>query len=156
MKLKDLNEKYGEYEVKESFMDLLIKPEPKTVWDLEEGDKCYHVYEDGYIALKTWHGNIYEYNIRNLGNVFLTEEDAEFELERRMIYNELLRAGGRIMFKNGGENYSMFRYCNAIVVTNWNYNSYGLIYFDTEEQAEEAIKIIGEDRLKKYWLVYEK
>lgn len=156
MKLKELNEKYGEYEVKESFMDLLIKPEPKTVWDLEEGDKYYYIYGDGCLECHTWKEAIYECSARNLGNVFLTQEEAEFELERRMIYNELLRAGGRTMFKNGSKNYAMFRYCDEIITKCWIYNTYGLIYFDTEEQAEEAIKTIGKDRLKKYWFVYEK
>lgn len=153
MKLKDLNEKYREYEVKEGFMDLLIKPSPKTVWDLEEGDKYYYVYGDGCPDLSIWHEYNYERNARNLGNVFLTKEDAEFELNRRMIYNELLRAGGRLVFKKESKNYAMCVQYNAIIISNWMFDNYGLIYFDTEGQAIEAIKTIGEDRLKKYWFV---
>lgn len=36
MKLNELMEKYGDYEVKEGFMDLLEKPKPKSMLDVKK------------------------------------------------------------------------------------------------------------------------
>lgn len=154
MKLKDLNEKYGEYEVKEGFMDLLIKPRSKTVWDLKYEDRYFYLYSDGSTDLGFWRNSSCEYNARNLGNIFLTREDAKLEIERRAIRNEFLRAGGRLEFRKKEDNYCIFEEDDGrIYINNFRWSNYGLIYFDTEEQAIEAIKTIGEDRLKKYWFV---
>ena len=40
MKLKELIEQYGEYEVKNGFMELLEEPKPKTIYNLKE-DELY-------------------------------------------------------------------------------------------------------------------
>ena len=158
MKLKELMEKYGEYDVVVSRSittnEIMIngrKPKPKTVWDLRKGDKCYYIslfgdVEDtgGYLSPLS--------EAIDMGVVFLTEEEANKDLERRKVETLLLKHGGRRWFKNGKENWfvtfdrsvGFFRYVYTI-----RDQRQGTIYFDTEKQARKAVAEIGEERIKK-------
>lgn len=123
----------------------------KTVWDLKEGDEFYYIAFDGDILSGKWVDAI-EY--RESGNVFLTLQEAESELERRKIEAEMLRLGGRRNFKKGESNwYIRYNFYTDSVDVDYNmYDSYGrgIIYFDSEEKAKEIIKTISEDKIRKY------
>ena len=123
---------------------------PKTVWDLKKGDTYYTVDIDGSVIKERWRDENYEKSYRNSGNVFLTKEEAEFEVERRKIETEMLRLGGRRNFKFDGDNYGIY-YCDGINVVYYCNTMYqGLIYFDTVKEAHDAIKEIGKNRIIKY------
>lgn len=151
MKLKELVEKYGEYEVSDELIAQFKKPNPETVWDLKNGNKCYYIdvfgdIEDtgGYLSPLS--------EAIDMGIVFLTKEEAEKDVERRKVETLLLKHGGRRWFKNGKENWfitfdrsvGFFRYVYTI-----RDQRQGMIYFDTEEELTEAVEQIGEDRIKK-------
>ena len=125
--------------------------EPKTIWDLEEGDseEYYFICFDGDITLGNF-SSCFSEKVRDIGNAFLTREEAEFEIERRKI-EVIMRKYSR-PFKNGMNNYCIFFYaCESIRVgTLWAFNS-GIPCFETKEIAQKIIDEIGEDRLKKYW-----
>lgn len=158
IKLKDAVEKYGEYEIDESRIEeFLVKPKPKTVWDLKVNDKYYVIFPNGEIYRKIWHNEEFDRNARDLGFTFLTYEEAEFEAERRKVEAELLKLGGtRDMMSFGGKDvYKCFiAYDNCaekIYISNYyTANHLGQIFFKTEEECQRAIKEIGEDRIKKY------
>ena len=124
---------------------------PKTIWDVKEGDEFYYIAFDGDILSGKWVDAI-EY--RESGNVFLTLQEAESELERRKIEAEMLRLGGRRYFKKGESNwYIRYNFYTDSVDVDYNmYDSYGrgIIYFDSEEKAKEIIKTISEDKIRKY------
>ena len=123
---------------------------PKTVWELQKGDKCFFINSIGSIIPVKWDGTYCAIRNLEIGNVFLTKEEAEFEVERRKIETEMIRLGGRRKFKYKGDNYTIY-YCDGINVSFSNCAMYqGSICFDTRNEAETAIKKIGEDRLKKY------
>lgn len=124
---------------------------PKTIWDLKKDDTYYLIDSDGEVLDKTWDNNLYiDDNCREIGNVFLTKEEAFADLERRKIETEMLRLGGRRNFKFNGKNYFIY-YNDGINVGFYIYIMYqGLIYFDSKEQLNEAVKTIGSDRIKKY------
>ena len=161
MKLKDLMEKYGDYEVTgifdndgdklDGYVNVGLKrSEPKTVWELNNKDEHYAVGDCGFI--KHFDYSDFVGYKRDIGNVFLTEEEANREVERRRVETLLLKYGGRRWFKNGKENWfisydyteGFFRYVYAI-----REQRQGMIYFDTEEQLKKAVEEIGEERLKK-------
>ena len=127
------------------------KLKPKTIWDFNTNDRdsYYYIDEAGYLR-PDWLDEGYFEIRRDLGNAFLTEEEAEFELERRKI-EAIMRKYSR-PFKNGMNNYCIFFYaCESIRVgTLWAFNS-GIPCFETKEIAQKIIDEIGEDRLKKYW-----
>ena len=159
MKLKDLIEKYGEQEVlcwaeraDESLEWVNIKlgkPNPKTVWDFEEGDLhvwigCSHVHE----VPSVWLNNRLDQEAREIGNVFLTREDAEKDVERRKVETLLLKYGGH-RWARKDVNYRLGLQYNMVVICKDMYPLQGAIYFDIEQEAQKAIDEIGEERIKK-------
>ena len=153
IKLNEIQAKYGEYLVDEDKLkELLVKPEPKTVWDLEIGETYYFINPNGGIYSCRWVADEQDLSRRERGNVFLTKEEAEFELERRKCEAIMLKYGRRT-FKPRDNNY-IIRFDNDDKQTSvdfWRLNQFqGVIYFDTEELAQKAIDEIGEERLKKY------
>lgn len=153
IKLNEIQAKYGEYLVDEDKLkELIVKPKPKTVWDLEYGDKYYCLDNAGNINYITWHENAYNLFQRENGNAFLTYDEAKFELERRKCEAIMLKYGRRT-FKYEQNNY-LIRFNNSdekVEVGFWSvYQFQGSIYFDTKELAQKAIDEIGEERLKKY------
>lgn len=153
IKLNEIESKYGEYLVDENKLkELLVKPEPKTVWDLKDGDKYYIISNYGKVERIIW--NDYEFDLRRreYGDAFLTKEEAEFELERKKCEAIMLKYGRRT-FKPGETNY-IIRFDNIykeLEVEVWRiYQFQGVIYFDTQELVQKAIDEIGEERLKKY------
>lgn len=153
IKLNEIQAKYGEYLVDEDKLkELLVKPEPKTVWDLEKEDIYYFINPNGGVYSCRWVAYEQDLSRREIGNVFLTKEEAQFEQERRKCEAIMLKYG-RKTFKPGCDNYFiLFNNDNKqTIVDFWRFSQYqGNIYFDTEELAQKAIDEIGEERLKKY------
>lgn len=141
----------------EDIQELIIKKaeaeqKPKTIWDLkiEDCEKYYCIDSDGAIVQHMFNESFDEVN-REIGNAFLTREEAEFEKERRKI-EAILRKYSR-PFKSGEDNWyieynydsnKIYCYCN------WD-SSIGVSFFESREIAQQVIDEIGEDRLKKYW-----
>lgn len=158
MKLSDLMDKYGDWHVDlksvigndeiESVTIDLTKPKPKSVWDLKDGDVYYVIDSNGNVpTCYKWIGH--GCDEREVGNVFMTKEEAEHEIERRKVETLLLKCGGRRWFKKApSENYYIWlRQGGGIVISDTS-PVLGTIYFDSREQAERAIAEIGEARIK--------
>ena len=140
-----------EDEMIEDMLDLYIE-KPKTVWELQKGDKCFFINSIGSMIPVKWDGTYCAIRNLKIGNVFLTKEEAEFEVERRKIETEMLRLGGRRKFNRGKDNYFiMYTRIDGLDYVNYqSMHEQGVIYFDSEEKAEEAVEIIGKDRIKRY------
>lgn len=159
MKLNELMEKYGEYEVKDGFMDLLEKPKPKSVWDLKNGDVYYFLTSYGYVKETVWVNTDADNEKLSIGNVFLTEEDAEFEVKRLKVVAELKKYAKEFSDEEWAQNncvkkyYIFYNWSNGKVSAGYNYfASYGnQLLFESGEKAKEAIDAVGEERIKKYY-----
>ena len=127
---------------------------PKSVWDLKDGDTYYSIYGNGNVSSeKKWFDDEYENNYREIGNVFLTNEEAKFDIERRMIETEMLKLGGRRKFELGKANwYLEYRPMSEGIEAMWTTYEMrqGTIYYDSEEKAKNVVEIIGKDIIKKY------
>ena len=124
---------------------------PKTIWDLkkEDGKEYYVLWADGSAGRLIFNSQDDEV-LREIGNAFLTREEADFELERRKV-EAVMRKYSR-PFKNNRDNYCLHFY-NCISISagyNTAYN-YGIPCFETKEIAQKVIDEIGKERLKKYW-----
>lgn len=158
IKVKDIVEKYAEYEVDEDKLkELLIEPKLKTVWNLQVNDIYYYLTSCGDIRCDEWCGCPLDEDRRAAENCFLTREEAEFELERRKVETELLRCGGTRDMKSIGKDYIRKYYMlynhfqDKVCIESLCYTQYlGNIYFKSEEDAQRAINEVGEDRIKKY------
>lgn len=125
---------------------------PKTIWGLEtkDGEEYYRLYGDGDIV--KWVFNTkYDEDARDIGNAFLTKEEAEFMRERRKI-EAIMRKYSR-PFKQGEYDYCIEYYHsnNTLNICCYSVTNYGTPYFETREMALKAIDEIGESKLKKYW-----
>ena len=154
IKLNEIQAKYGEYFVDEDKLkELLVKPKPKTVWDLEE-DIYYFINPNGGVYSCRWVADEQDLSRREIGNAFLTYDEAKFEIERRKCESIMLKYGRRL-FKYNQDNY-LLRVNNndekvkVEVGSLAIYQFQGSIYFDTEELAQKAIDEVGKERLKKY------
>lgn len=140
-------------EIHEDLLEPYIE-KPNSVWNLKEGDTYYSIYGNGNVSSeKKWFDDDYENNYREIGNTFLTREEAEFEVERRKIETEMLRLGGKRKAEQGKVNWFLeYRPVSGRIETLW--SSYemdqGVIYFESEEKAKKAVETIGKDRIKKY------
>lgn len=157
MKLKELVEKYGEYEVYETKGDWcdaghitleLNKPIPKTVWDLKKGDVHYWVGYEGYVegGNSIWIDSDGDKNAREVGNVFLTKEEAVQDVERRKVETLLLKHGGRRWYKDNEDNF-VIRYATEekmLWVDSVGLPVQGTIYFDSIGDAMNAMRENGE------------
>lgn len=149
MKLKELVEKYGEYTVPQELIEKLEPPKSKTVWDSEKGDLIFIVNERGEVYDKYW--SLLYYREVDLGNAFLTEEDAEKDIERRTVEALLLKHGGRRWFNGYNHNFyiGLDEYEEHLKPYILMTPTQGTIYFDTSARAEKAISEIGEERIIK-------
>lgn len=152
MKLKDLISEYGEYEVSDKLIAQFNKPKPKTVWDLKDGDQCIYIDAFGKITGGClWNEVPQDERARDVGNIFLTKEEAEKDVERRKVETLLLKHGGRRYFDGHNHNYHIGldeyeRHLKAYILMT---PTQGTIYFDTSARAKKAISEIGEERIKK-------
>ena len=141
----------GEYKIEK------IPQKPKTVWDLKEKDEYYYIDIYGNVDITTFGiGTCWEdKKMIEIGNAFLTEEEANFESERIKCEAILLKYGTRnfmsfeyyddkyyIMYDNTLENVD-------VACCTFRQNQ-GTIYFKTIELAQKAIDEVTEERLKKY------
>ena len=141
----------GEYRIEK------IPHKHKSVWDLKEKDEYYYINMFGDVDITTFGIGTYweDKKMIEIGNAFLTEEEAKHEVERRKCESILLKYGTRnfmsfedyddkyyIMYDNTVENVDV-SCCNFM-------QRQGSIYFKTKELAQKAIEEVGEDRLKKY------
>lgn len=151
MKLKELVEQYGEYTVPQELIEKLEKPQPKTVWDLERGDRHCWVDITGAICTDVkWRDDEEDKLSRAMGYVFLTEEEANREVERRRVETLLLKYGGRRWLKKDDGNYYMrVNTYGSLIISCTLVGTQGVIYFDTKEQAQNAIDEIGTERIKR-------
>ena len=118
----------------------------------QEGDSFYSISETGNIeGGMIWGGYPVDMNRMAIGNLFKTEQQAEFVVEKLKVEAELRKFSRP--FKNGEFNYYIFFYIDdddIEVGYKAACHSQGVIYFESEEKAQQAIEAVGIDRIKKY------
>lgn len=159
--MKTLNEivnEYGDYVVKDGFMDFLEKPKPKTIWDLKDGDKYFYIDSVGGFPNMTWNNDEYDVLIRNQGNVFLTKEEAEFEKKRREVYTTVKRYAHEFSKEEWNDTkinkyYACYNYKDHSIIKGFNSHvSNSKLYFQSIKDIDIAIAAVGEEDFKKYYL----
>lgn len=159
MKLNELMEKYGDYEVKDGFMDLLEKPKPKTVWDLKEGDEYWYVDIYGDVFRGVWSSpNNADALRRDQGNVFLTKEEAKFEKKKCEIYTKVKKYAYEFS-KEEWEDSSIqkwfvsYIYCDDKLHFDWRaQQKTNDLYFRSKRNIQAAINEVGERDFIRYYL----
>lgn len=125
---------------------------PKTIWDLGiRNEEQYYLLTSNGVVVEYPFCNKSDKDARDMGSAFLTEEEAEFEAERRKI-ETIMRKYSRPFTICKRNYYIYYDYGMDKVIIDIYYSvSDGIPYFESEEIAQKVIDEIGEDRLKKYW-----
>lgn len=151
MKLRDYIRENADREIVdiEALEKCLAKPNPKTIYDIKNGESYYILFSDGDIRRYVWNDSSSDKDLRSMGFAFLTEEEAEIRKKMLMIEEELIRFGGRREFKVGKDNYYLnFKFADGYIIHRNHIECTGNeIYFDTQEQIADAVKQIGTQRL---------
>ena len=116
----------------------------------QEDDMFWFINTFGRSVWSTWGESITNRQLIEIGNMFRTKEQAEFAVEKLKVEAELRKFSRP--FKNGQTN------CNIILSDNENVSTaywneiqiQGSIYFESGEKAQQAIEVVGEERIKKY------
>ena len=151
-------------EEREKFLELIERS--KKVPEISEKrcrskneDEYYYIASDGEILLEHETGCKFDELNFQLGNYFKTENEAIFEKNKRQVYQQLSDYAlehntEAIDWKNPQQN-KWFIGCNhnnntLITGVRQSVEFINTVYFTSREIAENAIKEIGEDKIKYY------
>lgn len=129
-----------------------IKDRPKNIWDLktEDGEEYYSIESDGKI-IQYMFNEVFDEDTRDIGNAFLTREEAEFDVERRKV-EAIMRKYSRPFKYNECNWYMEYFYPGEQIDIDWAYTyNPGVFCFESKEIAQMVVDEIGKDRLIKYW-----
>lgn len=125
---------------------------PKSIWDLETKDskEYYRIEASGGIE-ESYFDATYDEYVREVGNAFLTREEAEFELERRKV-EAIIRKYSK-PFECGKPNYVLVynHSSKTTIVDCYRFMDCSSPCFESKEIAQKVIDEIGRNKLKKYW-----
>lgn len=113
------------------------------------GDDYWYVDSDTEVIDIAWYGGEYAQGRLSIGNVFKTQEEAEFAAEKLRVESEL-----REFSKPFDTDSLTFTICfdveeNELYSETRRFMNQGSIYFGLG-QAEEAMDAVGRERIKKY------
>lgn len=131
-------------------MNIENKPKIKTVWNIEDGDNYYYLDSNGCVCIDTFKNYPIDIRVREIGNMFLSQEEAEFELERRKI-EFIIKKYSRFFNKEKDNWFIYYDPSMSGIKIGEDYIAESVYYFETKEAAQKVIDEIGEERLLKYW-----
>lgn len=143
---------------KSLFEQFCERSEPKEETNpcgLKNGDTYYFITDDGHICMAKWQSRTSDFRRLALGNVFKTEKDTEFAIEKQKVRVELQRYADEHNDSDqeewDGENeHYIIGYDNDLTTTTeWVVRHDG-IYFTSPKIAEDAANKIGAERIMKY------
>lgn len=144
-KLEELKKKYKELgeEIERLKEEQAHKP--------KYGEDYWFIRYDNEVISNIWYADDIDEARYKLGNVFRTQEEAEFRAEQLKVEAELRRFAQP--FKIGGKNYTLGyrRLYDKIEITFSEAIQCGILYFHSKEIVQKAIDTVGEDRIKKYY-----
>lgn len=136
---------------------LAKEEERKGTWRPEQNEKYYYI--DSSVGIEyhcNRNDNIDEW-LYDIGNYFRTTEEAEFEVERLKVIQELKQFAYDFSdkdWKNGTSDKYIMMYdveSDKIITDHWYTLKHFGLHFESSEDIKDAIKSVGEDRIKKYY-----
>ena len=132
------------------------KEAPNGRWKPEKFKTYWLINHDGTISDVTWIDGEFDHDFFAIGNCFRTKEDAEFAVERLKVIAELKEyAEPEDAEWNGVKQHYTLIYrghIDGIKLESWTVPGNGALTFSSEETALAAVKAVGEERVKKYYL----
>ena len=141
----------GEEQIRQLEIELEQAIEAEKSWP-QYGDKYYFLSDGEDFSQTTWRDDSFDFGTLKVGNCYRTQEEAEFEVERRKVMTELKKFSRE--FVVGERNYYIkWDFDVSDFFTDFGvFHKLDSLYFESIEKAWEVIKMVGEDRIKKYIL----
>ena len=137
-------------ELKQRIAELEEQVEQEQVFP-QEGDFYWLIEEQTEVMRYIWHDDDFDNKLLSVGNVFRTEEEAEFAVEKLKVEAELQEFSRLFVPWEKNWKISLDTMKNQFEIK-WNRAviSQGAFYFEDESEAMKAIHSVGADRIKKY------
>lgn len=137
--------------------EVVVEKNKIKVWEPSLGDLYYYINSNGDIKFSYY--NTRSIDKRCIGNFFKTDEEADHMVEKLKVIKELrdfaLEHNDEEIdwVDNEQDKWEIsYKDSNVEPICNNYYRAQAFnIYFASKEIAQEAIKKIGEDRIKKYY-----
>ena len=117
----------------------------------QSGERYWYSNGGGMVNSCFWKSEQFDLNRYRIGNMFKTEKEAEFAVEKLKVEEELRKFGRP--FKEDEYNYFIQihpSHNNIVTDSDDYYQTQGTIYFESTAIANEATDTVGADRIKKY------
>lgn len=117
------------------------------------GDTVYYINYIGRIRKRTWINDEDDLDMWELGNIFFTEEEAEFAREKKKVEVELERYAKEHNAPTLEDEYFILydEYNEELDYDVWaDYIPQGAVVFTSKQLVFDAIESIGRDRIIKY------
>ena len=159
--LKELEEiKQKLVENKEKIAEIEKKIEEKKVetgrWKPEKGDEYWYLNGHGSPLRSIWGDNFQDVERYAISNYYQTKEECKFIKEKLKVIAELKEYAEPKNRAWGWGNIHYFLYYDCTMkevdISCGQIFKRSEIYFESEKKAKQAIDVVGEDRIKKYYL----
>ena len=143
----------------EQFCERSEQKEETNPCGLKNGDEYYYITNDGQIGIAKWQGRASDLRRLALGNVFKTEKDTEFAIEKQKVKTELQSFADKHNDSDqeewDGANFHYYIGYDVIdddlmPVPAVMLRRINEVYFSSKEIAEDAANKIGVKRIIKY------
>lgn len=117
------------------------------------GDTVYYINYIGRIRKRTWINDEDDLDMWELGNIFFTEEEAEFAREKKKVEVELERYAKEHNAPTLEDEYSILydEYNEELDYDVWaDYIPQGAVVFTSKQLVFDAIEAVGKERILKY------
>lgn len=119
----------------------------------QDGDKYWSVDSEGWVygPYEYLSGDEMDLCRSSIGNTFQTEEQAEFAAEKLKVEAELRKFSRPFKEDDYNSFIEFYMFDKTLTVdSNEYWQTQGVIYFESDKKAQQAIDTVGADRIKKY------
>ena len=117
----------------------------------QNGDDYWRLDNDAEVMEMEWCGNSYDKSRLSIGNIFRTEEQAKFAVEKLKVEAELRKFSRPFELDAGNILITFNTITGSLNFLYRDHNqSQGAIYFESVKKAQQAIDKVGTERIKKY------
>ena len=117
----------------------------------KDGDVCWFINTAGETNWVQWHDTEIDNKQLSFGNAFKTKDEAEFQVEKLKVEAELRKFSRPFEYGENNHIICVEKNINRLFTIGRLVDHYqGAIYFESKGKAEEAIRSVGAERIKKY------
>ncbi len=117
----------------------------------QNGDMYWLIEDSTEVSRYVWEGDDFDNQHLPIGNVFRTQEQAQFAVEKLKVEEELRKFSKPFEPMEGNFFMAYNSHTESLEINRYlKTNTQGVIYFGSREELRQAVESVGVDRIKKY------